>query len=118
MVELVMHELSICEGIQQVLEQQAQTQGFSRVRKVWLEIGPLAGVELEALRFSFEVVARGTLSEGARLEIVQPPTEAWCLQCSTSVPISTRFESCPECGGHQLQVTSGDQMRIKELEVE
>jgi hydrogenase nickel incorporation protein HypA/HybF len=27
------------------------------------------------------------------------------------------FGECPDCGGYQLQVTSGTEMRIKELEV-
>jgi len=113
-----MHEMSICERIVQVLEEQARTHCYQRVKKVWLEIGPLAGVELEALRFSFEVVARGTLTEGAGLEIIQPPGEAWCLTCDKLVAIRERFDSCPECGGYRLRVTSGDQLRIKELQVE
>ena len=35
-----MHEMSICEGILQVLEKEAGRQGFQRVKGVWLEIGP------------------------------------------------------------------------------
>lgn len=113
-----MHEMSICEGILQILEEQARIHGYRRVKTMRLEIGPLAGVELDALRFSFEVVAKGTLSEGAGLEIIQPPGEAWCLPCGKAVPIRERFDNCPECGSYQLKVTSGDQLRIKELEVE
>jgi hydrogenase nickel incorporation protein HypA/HybF len=113
-----MHEMSICEGILQVMEEQARVQNFTRVKGVWLEIGPLAGVELEALRFGFDVVTRDSLAEGAALEIIEMPGQAWCLQCAKTVPVIQRFDACPECGSYQLQVTGGDEMRIKELEVE
>ena len=53
-----MHEMSLCEGILQVLEDQAEVQQFSRVKAVWLEIGALAGVEPSAMTFSFDVVCR------------------------------------------------------------
>ncbi|KAB2920500.1 MAG: hydrogenase maturation nickel metallochaperone HypA [Hyphomicrobiaceae bacterium] len=113
-----MHEMALAEGILQVLEERASTDAYARVRKVWLEIGPLACVEPQALRFSFDVVASGTLAEGADLEIVQTEARAWCLPCAQSVAIAQRFDACPRCGGHQLQVTSGEQLRIKELEVD
>ncbi|MCG8427511.1 MAG: hydrogenase maturation nickel metallochaperone HypA [Chromatiales bacterium] len=113
-----MHEMSICEGILQVLEEQAKEQSFDRIKTVWLEIGQLAGVELEALRFGFDVVTRNSLAEHAKLEIIELPGQAWCLQCAKTVSVSQRFDACPDCGGYQLQVTQGDELRIKELEVE
>jgi len=113
-----MHEMSLCEGILQILEDNARKQGYRRVKTVRLEIGGLAGVEVEAMRFGFEAVMQGTLAEGASLEITEPPGEAWCMQCARTVPVKQRFDACPECGSYQLQVTGGDEMRIKELEVE
>ena len=113
-----MHEMSLCEGVLQVLEQNARTQGYERVKTVWLEIGGLSGVEPEAIRFSFDVVTRGSLADGAALEIVELPGEAWCMQCAKTVIVKQRFDSCPDCGSYQLQVTAGDEMRIRELEVE
>lgn len=113
-----MHEMSIAEGIVQLLEEQAAAQRFERVKAVWLEIGPLAALEVESLRFCFEAVTRGSLAEGARLEIVELPGRAWCLGCNASVAIRQRYDACPQCGSHRLQVTQGDELRVKELEVE
>jgi len=113
-----MHEMSLCEGVIQVLEENARSQGFSRVKTVRLEIGALAGVELEAMRFGFEVVKKGTLAEQARLEIIELPGRAWCLCCGESVEIGQRFDPCPKCGGFPLQITGGEELRVKELEVE
>ena len=112
-----MHEMALCENILRVLEEQAAAQHYASVKTVWLEIGPLAGIELEALRFSFDAVASGTLADQAELVIVETQGEAWCESCAETVPIRQRFDACPRCGGYALQVTGGEELRIKELEV-
>ncbi|MES9874970.1 MAG: hydrogenase maturation nickel metallochaperone HypA [Candidatus Sedimenticola sp. 6PFRAG7] len=109
--------MSLCEGILQVLEDNAKEQGYSKVKTVWLEIGELSGVEIEAMRFGFDAVMRNSLADGAKLEIIRLPGQAWCMQCAKNVVVKQRFDECPDCGSYQLQVTGGDEMRIKELEV-
>ena len=113
-----MHEMSLCEGILQVLETESIKQGFRRVKNVWLEIGDLSGVEPDAMLFSFDAVTRNSLADGAGLNIINIPGLAWCMQCAKNVSVKQRFDECPHCGSYQLQVTSGDEMKIKELEVE
>lgn len=113
-----MHEMSLCEGILRIIEDNADTQGFKKVNVVYLEIGALAGVEIEAIKFSFDAVIQNTLADGAQLKIVHVPGQAWCMQCAEQVDIKQRYDSCPKCGGYQLQVVSGEEMRVMELEVE
>ncbi len=113
-----MHELSLCESVMQILEDNARLKGYNRVKTLWLEIGELSCVEADALRFSFEVVSRGTLAEGATLEIITVPGLAWCLPCGKHVAVKQRFDACPVCGNFPLQVSGGDEMKIKELEVD
>lgn len=113
-----MHEMSICESIVSIIEQQAIAQSFKKVKMVRLEIGPLAGVEIEALRFSFDVVTKGGLAQGARLEVIELPVNAWCMQCAKSVDVKERFDPCPDCNSYQVQITGGDELRIKEMEVD
>jgi len=113
-----MHEMAIAESVLQIIESAAQRESFTRVRAVWLEIGRLSGVEPEAIRFCFDVVTRESVAAGARLEIVDAPGSAWCMQCSEPIEIHTRADACPRCGSYQLQVTGGTEMRVKELEVE
>ena len=113
-----MHEMSLCEGVLQVLETEAVKQGFRKVKAVWLEIGDLSSVESDAMLFSFDVVMRNTLADQATLNIIHVEGRAWCMKCSKSVTVKQRFDECPGCGSYQLQVTGGDEMKIKELEVE
>jgi len=112
------HEMSLAEGVLQLMEDAAASQGFSKVKTVWLEIGRLAGVEPEALRFCFDVVTRDSLADGAKLEIIEIPGQGWCMQCSDNVEVAALFGACPQCGSHQIQVTGGNEMRVRELEVD
>lgn len=112
-----MHEMSLCESILQILEAESRKQNFSKVNLVRLEIGTLSHVEPEAMKFCFDAVTRGTLADSARLEIIEPPGEAWCMDCEKTVTIAKRYDACPHCEGHKLTVTAGEEMRIKDLEV-
>lgn len=113
-----MHEMSLAEGVLQLIEDAARREAFSRVKTVWLEIGQLSGVEPEAMAFCFDAVVRDSVAAGARLEIVRVPGQAWCMQCSQPVTVAESYAACPRCGSYQLQVTGGSEMRVKELEVE
>lgn len=113
-----MHEFSLCESIIETITTQTRQQGFNQVRRVWLEIGALANVELDALRFAFEIARQDTVAATAELDIITLPGRAWCLDCAETVTVNQYFDPCPRCGGYQWRLTGGNEMRIKELEVE
>lgn len=64
-----MHELGIAASVLEIVEAAAREHGLVSVRGVLLEVGRLAGVDPEALRFALEAVAPGTVLEGAELAI-------------------------------------------------
>jgi hydrogenase nickel incorporation protein HypA/HybF len=113
-----MHELSLAGGILRVLEQTRERDHFERITQLRLEVGVLAGVEIESLRFALSAIAANSILAGASIEIDQPPGIAWCLPCSLSVPITSRLDACPHCGGYQLQPTGGTEMRVVDMQVE
>lgn len=77
-----MHELSLCQSAVEIIQRQAEQHDVKRVTAVWLEIGALSCVEESAVRFSFEIVCRGTVAQGCDLHIVYKPARAWCWDCS------------------------------------
>lgn len=113
-----MHEMSLAEGILRIIEEQAAARGFDRVLRVRLEVGRLAGVEIEALRFSFDAVMRQSVAELAVLEIVDVPGQGWCLDCAATVEIDALYAACPRCGGYRVQASGGLEMRVLDLEVD
>ena len=112
-----MHELALAESMLAVVDETARRHGAACVRTIRLEIGALASVETEALRFCFDAVTRGSIAEAARLEIDTTPGEAWCMPCGERVPLAALGEACPICGSYQLQVARGDAMRVKDIEI-
>jgi hydrogenase nickel incorporation protein HypA/HybF len=112
-----MHEMAIAESMLEIVEATARGNAAVRVSAIWLELGALSHVESHALTFCFDAVARGSLAEGARLEIVTLPGEAWCMPCGERVGLQRRGDPCPRCGSHQLEVVRGDEMRVKEIAI-
>ncbi|HYD32855.1 MAG TPA: hydrogenase maturation nickel metallochaperone HypA [Azospirillaceae bacterium] len=112
-----MHEMSLTESMREVIGDQARVHGFTRVKTVWLEVGPFSNVEVEALRFCWDVVMKDSPAEGAVLEIIRPEGRGLCLGCAAELTVTDRTEPCPKCGG-VVFAQGGDDLRIKELEVE
>lgn len=112
-----MHEMSLSQGMLEIIQDQATANSFHRVKVVRLEIGALSCVEPAALEFCFDSVTRGTLAEGATLDVKKVPGRAWCWDCSQGIDIEQRGDPCPRCSGYRMQIRSGDEMKIKELEV-
>lgn len=112
-----MHELSLCQNIIEIVEQQCLKHNVSKITDLWLEVGVLSCVEPSALEFCFETVAKGTPAENCQLHILPIVAEAWCWQCQKLVQIEANHQCCPECGGADLQRRTGDELRIKEMAV-
>jgi hydrogenase nickel incorporation protein HypA/HybF len=66
-----MHELSIALALVELASEEAQRLGASRINTLFVRLGARAGVVAEALRFSFDLAADGTVAHGARLELEQ-----------------------------------------------
>ncbi len=88
----------------------------ARVARVTLEIGELAGVDVQALRFCFGVCTEGTSLAGAELDIVRVPARARCRSCGREEPTSSFAAACT-CGSFDRALIAGDELRLKDVEV-
>lgn len=113
-----MHELTLAQGIVDIVTDHARRDGCAHVRVVHVELGALAQVMPEALLFSFDAASRGTRAEGARIKLHHVAGKAWCAACAAGVEVESRMDVCPRCSGVELVVTGGSEMRVTELEVE
>ena len=110
-----MHEMSITQGIIEICENYA---GGRRVLCVDVEIGELSSVVPDAVEFCFEACSQGTLLEGARINIIRIPGSGQCLDCGAHTPLTALFGACQHCGGYRVTVVSGEEMRVREIEVD
>jgi hydrogenase nickel incorporation protein HypA/HybF len=110
-----MHELAISEAIVTGVCEQV---GDVKVSRVVLEIGRLAAVVPDAVRFCFDLSAHGTAVEGAELEIIEIPGMAHCRECAADVELEDSLVApCQRCGAWNLDIVSGQELRIKYVEV-
>ncbi|HMM84178.1 MAG: hydrogenase maturation nickel metallochaperone HypA [Gammaproteobacteria bacterium] len=112
-----MHELSLAGSILEIVERAAARERAARVARVGIEVGRLAGVEVDALRFALTAIAPGTCLDGAAIDIAEPAGEAWCETCGRATPLAHRGDACRHCGGWQLRPTAGTALRVVELQV-
>ncbi|MDA8149667.1 MAG: hydrogenase maturation nickel metallochaperone HypA [Nitrospiraceae bacterium] len=112
-----MHELSLATSLLELLEERALLDAFNRVQKIVLKVGELSGVSIPALRQGFEFATKGTLAEGAKMDIIEPPGSGWCFTCERTVPLRDPFRSCPYCGKSAVTPTGGMEFMVVELVV-
>lgn len=110
-----MHEMSLAEGVRDIVDRAAQAHGIPAFTAVVLEIGELAAVEIDALRFGLEIALRESAAHSARIDIETVPGRGWCLSCDTDVALSSLHDACPACGSYRIRPTAGMEMRVKEL---
>jgi len=110
-----MHELSITRSVVAIVSERAAGQRVTRVR---LEIGRLSAVMPDAIRFCFDICAADTPAAGAALEIDEIPGLGCCNDCGAQVPLNELIGRCPNCGTASLRLIAGQELNIKEMEVE
>ncbi|HJV66920.1 MAG TPA: hydrogenase maturation nickel metallochaperone HypA [Geomonas sp.] len=110
-----MHEMSITQSVVELCEEHAKGH---KVLTVVLQIGALSGVVPESVEFCFEACSKGTSLDGAKLEIEQVAGEGRCPSCGRCGPVETLFDSCPSCGAFGLELLAGEELRVKEIEID
>jgi hydrogenase nickel incorporation protein HypA/HybF len=109
-----MHELSITRNIVAIVSEAA---GNRRVRQVTIEVGRLSGVVPDAIAFCFDVVAKDTMLDGARLDIRLIDGRARCDECGSEFATETVFERCP-CGSNRVSHIAGEELTVTTMELE
>ncbi|ACK52631.1 hydrogenase expression/synthesis HypA [Methylocella silvestris BL2] len=109
-----MHELGITRNIVSIVEEAAKGR---RVTRVTLDVGQLSGVMPEAILFCFDIVAKGTLLDGAKLDINSIAGRGRCRACGRAFETSTLFEPCG-CGSRSIERLAGEELKIRNMEIE
>jgi hydrogenase nickel incorporation protein HypA/HybF len=113
-----LHELGITQSIVEIALRTAAGQQAKKIHSVTLEIGSLAGVVAEALEFCYEACSKGSLLEGSRLIIEAVPAKARCRDCALDYPLTDLLACCPACDSASGDLICGEELRIKEMEID
>jgi hydrogenase nickel incorporation protein HypA/HybF len=108
-----MHELAITESLVCAVREHV---GEAKVTRVRIVIGKLSGVVPDALSFCFDVCAAGTPLEGAVLELEEASARVHCRTCDAESLLDDAIPLC-RCGSADVEVLSGRELKIREVEV-
>ena len=113
-----MHEMSLAINIVDLAIETAEREEGGRVSEVEIEVGNMAGVMADALRFCLEAAAHSTIVEGAAFSLVETRAIGQCQSCKRSFETSSFHAVCPDCGQAGISVSGGQDLRIVALTIE
>lgn len=124
-----MHEVSLAMNIIDCLSELIKSHQMRTIEKVTVQIGELSNVMPEALRFAFESMIRSKASssyeittdnpfENCQMIIERLTASAICIQCKQLNQVTHEQKRCRYCGSSQLEMRSGYELQISEIEGE
>jgi hydrogenase nickel incorporation protein HypA/HybF len=115
-----MHELPVTKSICDIVLRHATNNVVTKVLSVTLEIGSLSDLQGEWLQRYFDHLSRGTVAEGARLDIDRAPAAFRCNDCRESFELQSLTKDdlvCSNCSSVDVVLVSGRQYTVKRIEV-
>ncbi len=115
-----MHELQITERILDIVLKHAVGQDVNRIVRIHLRIGALSDLEDEWIQHYFNYLSRGTVAESAELAIRRVPAVLRCQSCACSFDVEREQlgnAPCPDCGESGVELVSGREYLIENMEV-
>lgn len=111
-----MHEYSIVGSLVDRVADEVKRAGASRVLRLHVRIGELAGVDMGLLTTAFETFRGRTVCDGAEL-VVSPAEVVWgCPRCGAEIPRGERLQ-CGACGV-AARLKRGDEIILERIEME
>jgi len=114
-----MHEMSIVQALLEQVEAEVAKSGETgRVIGLDLVIGRLSGVHVDSIRFAYEILAPGTIVEGAALRVTEPSAYIDCRACGRREPVTEILMHCPACGSGHIVIDGGRDLLLESIELE
>lgn len=113
-----MHELSVTESLLKIAVEHAEKADAKRITDLRIVIGDLASMVDDSIQFYWDVIAQGTIAEGATLHFRRVPAELQCNTCSEKYRPTDKELICPNCQGAGARIISGEEFFLESIDVE
>jgi len=113
-----MHEGSIAQNLLAIALEKAKEYKASTISHIRIKVGEFAGVNQVALEFAFNNFSQGTIAEKASLQIISSPLLGQCLKCNEIFEIKKDKFKCLKCNSLEIEIVSGQDLYIQDIEVE
>ncbi len=131
---MIVHEASIAQNIIDIAIKIASEHKARKVNKIVIVVGELNFLDLDALKFAFQVLSEKTMLESAELIIELKPAKFKCLKCGSEWSASLaelkdkvelhftpelvlNFLECPNCKSYEVEIEGGRELYIKDIEL-
>jgi hydrogenase nickel incorporation protein HypA/HybF len=114
-----MHEMALARDILRKIEEAAQSRVAgheSPVKYVKVQLGESRFTHMEELKELLADISKGTVAEGAKVEIEVSKVKSACADCGAEFKPGQKMSlTCEKCGSGNIQLTSGNELVIKEI---
>jgi hydrogenase nickel incorporation protein HypA/HybF len=102
----------------EIVLRHATQAGATRVNQVSLAIGELASIVDDSVQFYWNIVAQGSLAEGALLTFRRIPAEMRCMDCQEHFSPPPDTFNCPTCAGIRIEILAGREFFVEAIDIE
>ncbi len=138
-----MHEFNFAYNIFNIAIKTAETYRAKKIKSIKLEIGDFTLIVPDILKYSFEIVSKGTIAEGATLDIIKKPGNLRCDNCrheselwlydsdgkgeftddqgnkfTNLAELGITLFKCKKCGSTKTTLVGGKNTKIVNIEIE
>ena len=112
-----MHELTIARSLIDLASEYAEENQARAIDHIFVRLGVLSGM-LRPLHFCFTSAARGTICEGAKLDIEEVAVTVECSHCGqVGYPVNLHSMRCPKCFSTTVRIVTGNEMQLVSIKV-
>jgi len=112
------HELGVTQSILEIAVRHAEEAGAARITRLSLVVGDLSSIVDDSVQFYWDLIAAGTLAEGAELVFKRVPATLRCVDCACEFPLDHERFACPTCGSERVEVSGGQEFFLESIDVD
>ena len=113
-----MHETSIAKNLLNIILSKANENKARKITRITVRLGEFSGINQDSLKFAFNNMTKDTIAKDSVIIIKQIPLLGSCRKCQKKFKINKTEFKCPNCGSLDLDIISGEDIYIDNIEIE
>jgi hydrogenase nickel incorporation protein HypA/HybF len=113
-----MHELPVTQSLLKIALDHAEKANAKRITELHIVMGELSSMVDDSIQFYWEIIAKDTIAEQAKLHFRRVPAELQCMTCFTKYSPKSGELICPQCGGVGAKIIAGEEFSLEAIDVE
>lgn len=110
----LVHELSICRSIADIVERHAAGR---TVTDVHVQVGYFRQVVPATLEYCWQITVNDGPLAGSRLEVDHVPARMRCRSCDVETELTLPVLRCERCDGVETELLSGEELLVTSIDV-